>query len=68
MPTVLSWSRPPRTGHFTFLDEIDGLDGPRVLEPSDLDAIRAAGAPFCRKVRSPDSDTLLATLESQPSS
>lgn len=66
IPTVLSWTQPPRgRSPLTYLSDIDGPAGPRVLELHDLDAITAAKAPFCRKVGSPESDALLDALDAR---
>lgn len=64
IPTVLSWVRPAREGAaLTYVEWVPELDEPRTLTVDDLPDLEASGAPFCRKVRSPVSDSLLDALD-----
>jgi hypothetical protein len=63
IPTVLSWVQPAVGPPLTYLQAIGGQNGPRELGDGDLAEIESLGAPFCRKVRSPQSNALLDALD-----
>ena len=47
----------------TYEDWSDPVEAPRTLTAADLDAVLAAGTPFCRKVDPLRSATLLDELD-----
>lgn len=62
--TLLSWQAAAQTDQATtYADWSGGGAHPKVLELTDLDAIRASGAGFCRKVEPERSAALLEALD-----
>lgn len=64
IPSVLSWIRPPiPDGPVTYVDWSVEMDAPRTLTIDDLEAVRASGAAFCRKVDFASSGPLVDALD-----